>query len=137
MDQHQFTILIAVVAAIVVIAIVSFLLARKRRSQNLRERFGPEYDRVVKKEGEVRKAEGVLEMRAKRREQFELRPLSAQVRADFTERWRVVQAHFVDDAMPFMSSLYSAAMRMTRNPMALFPGVLPPVTASATKKYPK
>jgi len=38
----------------------------------------PEYDRVVKKEGEVRKAEGVLEMRAKRREKFELRPLSAQ-----------------------------------------------------------
>src|ERR1700739_3425858 len=97
MDQHQLTILVAVVAAVVVIAIISFLLARKRRSQRLRERFGPEYDRVVKKEGEVRKAEGVLEMRARRREKFELRPLSGQARTDFAERWRMVQAQFVDD----------------------------------------
>ena len=96
MDQHQLTILIALVAAVVVIGIISFLLARKRRSQNLRERFGPEYDRVVKKEGEVRRAEGVLEMRAKRREKFELRPLSSQAQADFAERWRTVQAQFVD-----------------------------------------
>ncbi len=123
MDQHQFTILIAVVAAIVVIAIVSFLLARKRRSQNLRERFGPEYDRVVKKEGEVRKAEGVLEMRAKRREKFELRPLSAEVRADFTERWRVVQAHFVDDPRGSVSradDLVSELMAARGYPMADF-----------------
>jgi hypothetical protein len=97
MDQHQLTILVAVVAAVVVIALISFLLARKRRSQRLRERFGPEYDRVVKKEGEVRKAEGVLEMRARRREKFELRPLSSQARTDFAERWRIVQAQFVDD----------------------------------------
>jgi predicted small integral membrane protein len=31
MDQHQLTILIAVVAAVVVIGIISFFLARKRR----------------------------------------------------------------------------------------------------------
>jgi hypothetical protein len=97
MDQHQLTILVAVVAVVVVVAIVGFLVARKRRSENLRERFGPEYDRVVKKEGEVRKAEGVLEMRAKRREKFELRPLPGDARGDFAERWRLVQEKFVDD----------------------------------------
>lgn len=32
MDQHQLTIVIAVIAPIVVIAVISFLLARKRRS---------------------------------------------------------------------------------------------------------
>ena len=89
--------MIAVVVAVVVIAVISFFLARKRRSQQLRERFGPEYDRVVKKEGEVRPREGVLEMRAKRREKFEMRPLSSAARADFAERWRMVQAQFVDD----------------------------------------
>ena len=66
MDQRQLTLLIAVIVAVVVVAVISFLLARKRRSQQLRARFGPEYDRVVNKEGEVRRAEGVLDMRAKR-----------------------------------------------------------------------
>jgi hypothetical protein len=123
MDQHQLTILIAVVAAVAVIAIVSFLLIRKRRSQQLRERFGPEYDRVVKTEGEVRKAEGVLEMRAKRREKFDLRPLPAQARADFAERWRVVQAQFVDDpkgSVTRADELVSELMSARGYPMADF-----------------
>jgi FtsZ-interacting cell division protein ZipA len=97
MDQHQVTILIAVVAAVAVIAVVGFFVSRKRRSQQLRQRFGPEYDRVVKKEGEVGRAEGVLELRAKRREEFELRPLPEATRADFADRWRITQSQFVDD----------------------------------------
>jgi FtsZ-interacting cell division protein ZipA len=63
MDQHQITILVVVIAAVIVIAVIGFLVSRKRRSQQLRGRFGPEYDRVVKKEGEVRRAESVLELR--------------------------------------------------------------------------
>jgi hypothetical protein len=97
MDQRQLTLLIAVIAAVVVVAVIAFILVRKRRSQQLRERFGPEYDRVLKKEGEVRRAEGVLEMRAKRREKFTLRPLPDESRLDFAERWRAVQAQFVDE----------------------------------------
>ena len=97
MDQRQLTLLIAVIAAVVVVAVIAFILTRKRRSQQLRERFGPEYDRVLKKEGEVRRADGVLEMRAKRREKFTLRPLPDESRLDFAERWRAVQAQFVDE----------------------------------------
>ena len=97
MDQHQLTVIVAVIVAVIVIAVISFFLARKRRSQNLRKRFGPEYDRVLKKEGEVRRAEGVLEMRARHREKFELRPLTGETRAQFGERWRMVQSRFVDD----------------------------------------
>jgi hypothetical protein len=97
MDQHQLAIIVALVLAVVVVAVIGFILIRKRRSQQLRERFGPEYDRVLKKEGEVRAAEGVLEMRAKRRAKFEIHPLPADTRADLAERWRVVQSQFVDD----------------------------------------
>jgi hypothetical protein len=97
MDQHQLTIIVAVILAVVVVGVIGFVLIRKRRSQQLRERFGPEYDRVLKKEGEVRRAEGVLEMRAKRREKFKILPLSASSRADFAERWRIVQSQFVDN----------------------------------------
>jgi hypothetical protein len=95
--QQQITILLAVIAVVMVTAALGFVLTRKRRSQRLRERFGPEYDRVVKKEGEVRRAEGVLEIRAKRTQKFVIRPLEPAISADFTERWRTVQTQFVDD----------------------------------------
>jgi acyl-coenzyme A synthetase/AMP-(fatty) acid ligase len=97
MAQHQTMLLIAVILAVVVIGAIAFVLMKKRRSQQLRERFGPEYDRVLKKEGEVRRAENVLDIRAKRRENFELRPLPAATRTNFAERWRKVQSQFVDD----------------------------------------
>ena len=123
MDQHQISILIAVIVAVAVIAVISFVLSRKRRSQQLRERFGPEYDRVVKKEGEVRRAEGVLEMRAKRREKFEIRALPSAKRADFAGRWRVVQSQFVDDPKSSVSradQLVSELMAARGYPMADF-----------------
>jgi hypothetical protein len=123
MDQHQLSILIAVIVAVAVIAVISFVLARKRRSHQLRERFGPEYDRVVKKEGEVRRAEGVLEMRAKHREKFEIRPLSAARLADFAERWQVEQSQFVDDPKGSVSrgdQLVSELMAARGYPMADF-----------------
>ena len=96
MNQHQLAILFGVIVAISLIAVVGFIVARKRRTQQ-RERFGPEYDRVLQKEGELRRAEGVLEIRAKRRESFVLRSLSADSSSDFENRWRFVQAQFVDD----------------------------------------
>jgi hypothetical protein len=123
MDQHQIAILVGVVAAIVIVAVVSFALARRRRSQLLRERFGPEYDRVLKKEGEIRRAEGVLEIRAKRREKFVLRPLTEGIRADFAERWRVVQSNFVDDPKGSVSQadrLVNELMETRGYPMADF-----------------
>ena len=45
MDQYRIMILIAVSVAVALVAVISYFLARKRRSQQLRERFGPEYDR--------------------------------------------------------------------------------------------
>ena len=96
MNQTQLLMVIGVIALIAVAGILFFAM-RKRRSQKLRERFGPEYDRVVKQEGDPRKAEGVLEFRQKRREKFTIRPLSAAARSSFAVRWNEVQGRFVDD----------------------------------------
>jgi len=123
MDQQQVTIIIAVIAAVVFVAAVGFLVARKRRSKQLRERFGPEYDRVLKKEGEVRRAEGVLEIRSKRHEKLAIHPISAETRVDFTERWRIVQSHFVDDPKASVSEadrLVNELMETRGYPMADF-----------------
>ena len=122
MDRH-WIVLVAVIAAIVAIALISFFTARKRRSQRLRGRFGPEYDRVLKKEGELRRAEGVLEMRAQRREKFELQPLTAATRSDFSGRWRAVQSQFVDNPKAAVSGadeLVNKLMQARGYPMADF-----------------
>jgi hypothetical protein len=94
--NSQIVILLVVIAAIVVAALV-FLAARKRRSQNLREQFGPEYDRVVSKEGDIHKGERMLEFREKHRKTLEIRPLSSTDHARFSNRWNEVQSQFVDN----------------------------------------
>jgi len=98
MDQNRMLVLIAVlVIAIIVIAAIAFVISRKRRSEKLRARFGPEYERVIEQEGDTRRAEGVLEFRQKRREKFKIRSLSEDEGSSFRRRWNEVQAQFVDD----------------------------------------
>lgn len=97
MDQHTTIVFIAAVIVIVLVAAAGWFYSRQRRSKLLRQRFGPEYDRVVREEGDPRKAEGVLEFRAKRRKSFKIRPLEHTQRAAFADRWTSVQSQFVDD----------------------------------------
>ena len=91
---------IAVVVILVLIAIalaVTWLTMQKRRSEALRGRFGPEYDRVVQERGDQKGAEAVLESRQKRVESLHIRPLDPAARTRFADAWRQVQARFVDD----------------------------------------
>jgi FtsZ-interacting cell division protein ZipA len=124
MDQTQLLVVIVVIAIIAVAGILFFAM-RKRRSQKLRERFGPEYDRVVKQEGDPRQAEGVLEFREKRREKFKIRPLSAadRDRSSFADRSNEVQSRFVDDpraAVTVAESLVSEVMQARGYPIGEF-----------------
>jgi hypothetical protein len=96
MHSAQIVILLVVIAAVIVAALV-YVLARKRRSHNLREQFGPEYDRVVRKEGDVHKGERLLEFREKHRKTLNIRALSGEEHARFSNRWSEVQNQFVDD----------------------------------------
>ncbi len=97
MDQHTTIVIVAAVMVIALTAIAGWFYSRQRRSRMLRQRFGPEYDRVVREEGDARKAEGVLEFRAKRCESFKIRPLERTQRVAFADRWTTVQSRFVDD----------------------------------------
>src|SRR5690348_3079365 len=122
MNQDQITIVVVVIAVIAVAAI-AFVTARKRRSAKLRERFGPEYDRVLQKEGDARKAEGVLEFREKRREKFALHPLSEADKSSFDVRWREVQSRFVDDprgAVTVADGLVTEVMQKRGYPIGEF-----------------
>jgi|SRR5215470_12868264 len=124
MDQNRMMVVIAVaVIAVIVVAVMAFMASRKRRSRHLRERFGPEYDRVVRQEGDPRKAEGVLQFRQKRREKFNIRPLSAADQSSFAVRWNEVQARFVDDprgAVTVADSLVTEVMQLRGYPIGEF-----------------
>lgn len=123
MDQQTLTIVIAAVVIVIVAAVVVWLLRQRRRSTLLREKFGPEYERVVRDKGDVRKAEGVLEWRAKKREQLRIVPLSDPVRSDFSKRWTQVQSRFVDDpkgATAEADQLVTELMHARGYPMADF-----------------
>jgi uncharacterized protein YneF (UPF0154 family) len=92
---------LVIVIVIVVIAVIAIagglMIARKKQSERLRERFGPEYDRAVANADSQREAESQLRERTKRHKKLELRSLKGEERADFERRWSEVQGEFVDD----------------------------------------
>src|ERR1019366_1987980 len=91
--------LIALAAvAILIIAVLTWLYVRKRRSTTagLRQKFGPEYERAVLKHGSERKAEAKLADREKRVEKLNIRDLDPMEHERFLKRWESVQSRFVD-----------------------------------------
>ena len=116
-------VIVLIVAAVIIIAALILMATRKRRSQKLRERFGPEYDRVLTREGDPAKAERVLEFRQKHREMFKIRALSPTDRSSFRYRWNEVQSRFVDDpkgAVTMAESLVTDLMQARGYPIADF-----------------
>jgi hypothetical protein len=89
------TIVIIIVAILVVVAIVAGVAYDVRR-RRLRERFGPEYDRMVEEKGSRTKAEAELAERQRRVAGLDIRPLDPAARARYAENWAEVQERFVD-----------------------------------------
>ena len=91
--------LMIVVLIVVVLAIAAavWLYMQKRRTQTLRSRFGPEYDRIVEDHGDRNRAEKVLLERQKRVDSFDIKPLPPRDRDRFAQRWQDAQSRFVDN----------------------------------------
>lgn len=67
------------------IVVRAVLYLQRRRSDALRARFGPEYQRVVKQFGDERKAEADLAAREKRVRSLNIRELTPEERSRFTD----------------------------------------------------
>jgi hypothetical protein len=118
-------ILIPIAAVIVIFVIVAVaFIVRRRRSEQLKRRFGPEYDRtVLEQHGDARVAEAALAEREKRVEKFPLRALSAVDREAYAVEWSAVQRRFVDDPSAAVGSadrLVGRAMIDRGYPMSNF-----------------
>src|ERR1700754_4663272 len=89
-------VIIIVVIVILAIGAAVYRMAQKRRSEQLREKFGPEYDRTVNSSDDRKGAETELRAREKRHQELELRTLDAGQQRQFEQRWSEVQRDFVD-----------------------------------------
>lgn len=85
------------IAIALVIAFALWRAADRNRTRSLRDRFGPEYENTVIDAGDRRAGEKELAQREKRVSRLDIRPLTDVQRQEYTERWRSVQAMFVDD----------------------------------------
>src|SRR5579864_9388444 len=118
--------LIALVAAVIVIvAVLAWLYVRKRRSrtQDLRQKFGSEYDRAVLAHGSERKAQSKLEDREKRVEKLKIRDLDPSEHERYSKQWEAVQSRFVDSpkgAVAEADDLVSSVMKTRGYPVSDF-----------------
>jgi len=87
-----------ILIAIIVLVILWLVWRRsqKRKSEQLQEQFGPEYERTVQSKGGQSEAESELAQRAKRHDELEIRSLSPAARESYERSWKDTQADFVD-----------------------------------------
>jgi hypothetical protein len=85
------------IAVIVAIAVGVWFYTKNRRTKELRSKFGPEYNRVARAEGDAGQAEKILQERQARVKKLDIKPLTEEQRNEFADQWEHAQAQFVDD----------------------------------------
>lgn len=89
-------VIILIIVILVVVAAIAFGVRASRRKK-LQNTFGPEYDRVVADTGNRTDAEKELRERERRHAELELKPLSPESQARYSQAWEEVQIQFVDN----------------------------------------
>jgi hypothetical protein len=84
-------------AAVLIVAMVAWVMTKRKQTKQLQSQFGPEYERTVEATDNRKAAESELAARRERREQLEIRPLSSAARERYGHQWQVVQVQFVDN----------------------------------------
>ena len=89
-------IVILIVVVVALLAVSAALYLRRKRSEQLREEFGSEYERKVSEAPNRSAAEKELQGRKKRHDTLDIRPLEDTERASYRESWEKIQRGFVD-----------------------------------------
>lgn len=100
LNAYSPQIIIGACAVVLVVMLLIFwgVVRQRRRSRtaDLRARFGPEYDAVLREQRSRRKAEAVLMARLRRMESVHLCQLSSVDTSRFLQEWDAIQGRFVD-----------------------------------------
>jgi hypothetical protein len=110
------TVVIVVIIAVVVLlaAAALFYLYQRRRSGELRQRFGPEYEHTIDESGDRRAAERDLRERERRMSKLEIRPLTSEAAEHYRTEWSHVQQSFVDEPGAAVADADQLVLRMMR-----------------------
>jgi hypothetical protein len=115
---------IILIAIVVIGVIVGVWFAIKaKRTKELRSRFGPEYHRAVRSQGDAGTAEKVLHQREQRVSRLKIVPLDEGQRSRFADKWEREQAHFVDqprEAVEAADRLVAEVMKARGYPVSDF-----------------
>ncbi|EDL49560.1 hypothetical protein [Erythrobacter sp. SD-21] len=87
----------AIVLIVVVVgALLAWLFVQRKHTQELRDKFGDEYDRTVDARGGRRDAEADLVEREERVKKLDIRPLTRDEQDRYAADWKDTKALFVD-----------------------------------------
>lgn len=86
------------VVLIIVLAVVWAVISKRnrRRTEELRARFGPEYELALREYGSRGKAEAALLERVNRVNRLNIHPLTEEEREQYLADWETIQARFID-----------------------------------------
>ena len=87
--------IILVIAGIILLIAVGLVLWFYMRSRALRQRFGPEFDRLVSEKDSVTEVQRELRDRERRHAELQLKELTPKTREWYAEQWRELQSRFV------------------------------------------
>ena len=96
LDSHTLT-AVAILAALAVLALATWMMQRRNQSERLQHRFGTEYERTVERLGSREKAEAELRARELRVQRMHIEALAPSDAARFTQDWKLLQSRFVDN----------------------------------------
>jgi len=91
-------VLVAVIFLVIGV-VVAMAVMRAQRTKRLKERFGPEYERLVNEKGDQRQAENELEARVAHVNTLHIRPLTAEEVNRYALDWQKTQTEFVDEPL--------------------------------------
>jgi hypothetical protein len=118
-------IVIIVLVALLLLGLLAFQRARKKaelqqRRSELKDRFGPEYERYLSGSDNRDKAERKLVDLVDRRDKIEIKDLTEEQKAQYEARWSAAQARFVDEppaAVDDAETLITQVMKERGYPM--------------------
>jgi hypothetical protein len=123
MDTTVALFITALVLVAAAVAALLFAQNAKKRHRVIQRRFGPEYERALEEYGTQDRADRALAARARRVEKYRIRELAPEAQQRFSERWRQIQARFVDEpsrAVHEADELIIAVMQTRGYPMEDF-----------------
>ena len=109
--------------ALILIGLGVWFFSRRKHTERLRQRFGPEYDKTVRTLKSQQRAEAELSQREKRVSKFNIVSLPQDECAQYQKNWLAIQGRFVDQPESTVAEanrLVHEVMRRCGYPMADF-----------------